>query len=197
MDQKLQDEAFEFIEQFVKFGFYPNKEKVLEILEDTLGGEELDMDVIDKEIDRVIAVQLEEEKSWEPVTDFERLAECFSELEENNIIAVHFAGHTPTDGYEDSCDRYESWKEEGKIADGYCFYFSQDVEYAFDCGDICLAFGAFEQKHTEKALEIGQKIVEVLKKHGFSVEWNNSTETRILIRPFVWQKRFGSKPCYD
>ena len=196
MDQELQEEAFEFIAKFVKYGFYPSKEKVLETLEDTLYDEELDMDLIEKEIDRVIAAQLEEEKSWNPVTDFDRLAECFSELNENSIIAIHFAGNTQSDGFEDSSDRYKNWKEEGKIADGYCFYTSQDTEGAIDGRDLYLAFGAFEQ-HEKNGVGIGQRIVEVLMKHGFSVEWNNSIKTRIVIRPFVWQKRFGSKPCYD
>ena len=195
MDPELQEEIFECIAVIVSAGFTPTREKVLETIEDTFYGEEIDLTLIGQEIDRAIAAKREEEKSWDAVTDFDRLRECFTELDERGIVVVHYAGHTQSDGFEDASDRYTQKKEEGIACEGYCFYHSQDVERAIDGDGLCLAFGVFELPENE-GVRIGQTIVEALKKQGFSVVWNGTIKTRILIQPFRWQKRLGSKPSY-
>lgn len=165
------------------------------MIEDMFYGEELDLELIGEEIDRAIAAKLNNEKSWDAVTDFDRLSECFIELNKLGIISVHNAGFTQSDGFEDASDIYIQKKEEDAIVEGYCFYTSQDVERAVEDSELCLAFGVFERPE-EEGLKVAQTIQETLKKHGFNMIWDGSIKKRIMIQPFRWQKRLGSKPSY-
>lgn len=190
MDQKLHEEVTIALNELVTIALIPTKELLLEVLEDMFYGEELDTDVIEKEIDKVIAAKLKEEQSWGPVTDFDRLDEVFAELNRYGIVAVHIAGYTSSDGFEEAYEAYESLKEDGIDVNGYCYYTTQDFQYAVKDQFLHLAFGAFVN-HEKNGLLIGKIIAKVLEKAGFSIVWDGTLEQKIEIRPFVWQKRFG------
>lgn len=190
MDTELHEEISDFINELVAFGFIPTAEEIRDAVEDTFYGEELDRNLIENDIDKAIRAQQEKEENWEAFTDFNRLDEAFSGMNQKGIVAVHHAGFTQSDGYEDSTDVYEELKGKKIIADGYCFYTSQDTERAMKDNELYLAFGAFVD-HDKNGLEIGTTVAKILKDAGFHVIWNGKLNERILIKPFVWQKRFG------
>lgn len=190
MDSKLHEEVTEALNELVTISLIPTKELLLETLEDMFYGEDLDTPSIEKEIDKAIAAKLKEELFWGPVTDFDRLDNVFAELNRKGIVAVHVAGFTSSDGFEEAADAYESLKEEGIDVNGYCFYTTQDFQYAVKDQNLGLAFGAFED-HEKNGLSIGKIIANVLEKEGFSIDWDGTLEQKITIRPFVWRKRFG------
>lgn len=62
---------------------------------------------------------------------------------------------------------------------GYCFYHKQDNDDLIEHGSFHLAFG--NDVGDEAAIPIGQKIVDVLNKHGITNEWNGTHNTRIEV----------------
>ena len=129
------------------------------------------------------------EKSWPEVTDCDRLDDAFEELNSSGIIALQDAGTTISDGISDVS---EIWHRRGKKGvRGYCFYHGQDLERAIHGDGLTIAFGDMNDDQKEKAA-IGVVVSEVLKRHGFEVEWNGDPETRLDLPTINWQRRLST-----
>ena len=71
---------------------------------------------------------------------------------------------------------------------GYCFYHSQDLDRAMSGGGLMLAFGDLDDdKHAK--VEIGRIVKAALEAHGFAIEWNGDSETRLDIPSIDWKRR--------
>lgn len=118
-----------------------------------------------------------------------RLAAVFDVLNRERIIAVHNAGYTLDDGFEEVGIVYNAMKSRGVQMQGYCFYHQQDMERAMDntVQNLLIAFHSLDN-NKRKALAVGERIHALLLQQGFRVKWKHDTEDRIAIEPYVWDK---------
>jgi hypothetical protein len=140
---------------------------------------------------QAIANHLITEKSWPEKTDSDRLEEAFKALEIVNIIVRQDFSCCGTCASGEMLDEIEEERIKGRIVRGYAMYDMQDTEAAINGYGLCLSYGNPDQTETD-AVRIGQEIVSVLRKHGFSPEWDGSWSKRIQI-PMKWQRRFRYK----
>ena len=106
------------------------------------------------------------------------------------IVALHYAGYTQSDGFED-CNEEAMWlHEKGEKVVGCCFYTEQDLEHILheDTTLLYISFGNYFEKPT--AEEVGQIIVDELKANGFCIQWDKTAETKIAIKNFKWDKYY-------
>ena len=132
---------------------------------------------------------LNETKTWKSPTDIERLIAAFDELCDQNIIALHNAGYTTSDGEYEVVDVERKLQDNGIVSDGYCFYHEQDLSRAIAKEDpsLYIAFQKVDNEDDDVTIAVGKKVVEVLKKHQFEVDWNESPTSKILIPNFKWE----------
>ncbi|AUI87923.1 hypothetical protein BS333_16165 [Vibrio azureus] len=126
------------------------------------------------------------EKEWPEVTDFDRLHGVFYKLHEEGICALHNAGYTMSDGFEDVSEVVHDAPKDHYHS--FCFYHGQDVEGAVNGRGLMIAFGALESDD-EKSVQTGKRVAECLSKAGFKVDWDGSIKTRIFLPEIKWQKR--------
>jgi hypothetical protein len=128
------------------------------------------------------------EKTWPKVTDFDRLDQLFQSLRGEGILAEHDAGFTKQDGWDTVLDLY---KEEGGKRSGItglCFYTTQDMEGAMEGSGLWLAYGHISGDG-RKGGAVGRRVREACEDAGFTVEWDGSVKTRLLLKNFRWQRR--------
>jgi len=186
-------EMAEDIKDLITSGFY-NKEETIDEIKDIFYNEPLDESWINEMAEKEYNKRLAEQSSWPAVTDFDKLARVFDQLNTSGIIALHKAGNTRQDGEEDTREMHQELAGKGIKTTGYCFYHTQDMDRAIDSHHLFLAFGDFINNDQQGA-EIGKKIVELLHQSGFATKWDNSIETRIEILNINWLKRFGNENC--
>ncbi|MCD4738123.1 MAG: hypothetical protein K8R89_02545 [Anaerolineae bacterium] len=137
---------------------------------------------------KALAAHCETQKSWPQETDCNRLDFAFLTLrEEHGIVARQNFTCCQSDGHYDiQFDVHEMQKRRPVL--GYVFYHEQDTEWVVSSGTLFMAFGAVEDD--EKARQtVARRTVAVLQEAGFTVEWNGSAETRIMIKGLDWKKR--------
>ena len=131
------------------------------------------------------------EATWPQTTDCDQLDRAFARLHEQGICALHGAGDTQDDGFEAVVD---ALSEEGVPEDryhGYCFYVSQDIDHALDDDGLLLAYGHLGRSEAteEEHVAVGKRVCEALRHEGLKVDWNGSTNRRIHLPSFRWQRR--------
>lgn len=165
------------------------KHKIIEEIEDNGFEEEISKEWAFEQIENEwIKLKIESEH-WESPTDTNRLIEAFDELCSKNIIALHNAGYDTSDGESEVIGVEAELRNEGIVSDGYCFYHEQDLLRAIENENpnLYLAFQKVDNEDDQVTIEVGRKIIKILKKHGFTVEWNEEVTNRILILDFRWQ----------
>ncbi|HAR72678.1 MAG TPA: hypothetical protein DCR77_04635, partial [Flavobacteriaceae bacterium] len=189
-----ENEAFiyESIENQVRMGFLPLdeiKDNILDEIEDNEFENEISEDWATQHIEAEWQSRLNETKTWKSPTDTERLIAAFDELCDQNIIALHNAGYTTSDGEYEVVDVEQKLRDNGIVSNGYCFYHEQDLSRAIAKEDpsLYIAFQKVDNEDDAVTIAVGKKVVEVLKKHQFEVAWNESPTTKILIPNFKWE----------
>ncbi len=188
-----QEFIYESIVSQVRMGFLPIdeiKDNIIEEIEDNGFEDEISEEWANEQIDNEWENLISESKNWKSPTDTERLTEAFDELCDQNIIALHNAGFETSDGEYEVVEVERALRENGKMSDGYCFYHEQDLARAIskDNPSLYIAFQKINNEDDKISIEVGKKVVEVLKHHGFAVDWNESANTKILIPNFKWQR---------
>ena len=188
MDKELIDEINYEIQLLIKSGFY-DEDEILEIIDDEFIEENLSQDLISK-------LFLENKETLGEISedseDFTNLKNAFLDLTKENIISIHNAGYDIEEGIQDSFELFTHLRNNKFSPIGFCFYTFEDIENVLEENDLAIAFGDFEYDE-KKGLEIAKKIVDVLKGHGFEIDWNESTDERIMIKGFDWKKHFDGK----
>ena len=126
------------------------------------------------------------EAGWPARTDWDRLAEAFTQLERGHILATHNSGYTTSDAHHDAWQIIKS-AHEGSWR-GFAYYHGQDVERAVDGMPLFLGFDAVEDDEVAKR-EVGEAIATALRNAGFTVDWNSDPETRMSVTDVEWKKR--------
>lgn len=186
---------YESIFNQVRMGFLSLdeiQENILEEIEDNEFEDEISeewaFDKIKEEYQKLLA----ESKKWNSPTDTERLIKAFDELGDENIIALHNAGYTTTDGEYEVVEVERELQENEVESDGYCFYHEQDLARAIDIENLGLyiAFQKVDNADDAVTIEIGKRVAEVLINNDFRIIWNGSARSKIEIPGFRWQKIF-------
>lgn len=115
---------------------------------------------------------------WPPVTDCDRLDAAFIDLERSGVIARQHFTCCNTCGHAEIHDHVHDALERGRRADGYVFYHWQDTEHAVTGGSLHLRYSA----------DIGPRVVEALRAHGFAPAWDGDAARTIQV-PIAWMRR--------
>jgi len=189
-----ENEAFIFESIFhqVRMGFLSIeeiKENVIEEVEDNGFDSEISENWIYKIIDEEYEKLISESKHWKSPTDTEKLIEAFDQLCINNIIALHKAGYTTSDGDYEVLEVERILRAKKKPSDGYCFYHEQDLARAvsIENPNLYIAFQKVDNSDDQVTLEVGRRVVKILIEKGFQVEWSEDVNSKILIPNFKWQ----------
>jgi len=189
MTEEIKQEALDQIELDVKFGF-ENEEQLFDSIRDMFYQEEdFDEEWLRQTISDKFQLHKLESVNWKNPTDFERLAEVFDELILENIVCLHNAGYTKSDGEGDCLQTIERLAELGIKAKGFCYYHSQDLGRAVDpeIKNLYLRFDSPTRDDNE-ALIVANRIVDKMKKNGFEVAWTGTVDQSIEVKNFNWQK---------
>lgn len=164
----------------------------IEAVEDEGWESEISEDWIKEVFGKEYAKHAEQSKNWQHPTDTEKLHTVFDNLCKEKILALHNAGYTQSDAIYDVQDTWQDLEDEGIKPIGYCYYHGQDLERVIESGTLCIGFYGEKEKNDKEAIIIGHKIVDQLKKQGFTVNWDGSASKRIEILDFNWQNVFTS-----
>ncbi|MCY7291614.1 MAG: hypothetical protein LH615_05460, partial [Ferruginibacter sp.] len=93
MTDTLKTEILEQINTSIKSGFY-DKDEIFNNVEDYLYEIPYDKEWTKQQIENIYATRLKEQKSWETMTDFDKLIQAFDKLNTIGIVSLHNAGMT-------------------------------------------------------------------------------------------------------
>ena len=165
------------------------QENIIEEIEDNGFEHEISEEWAFKQIDKEWETLITESKQWQRPTDTERLVEAFDTLCNSNIIALHNAGYETSDGEYEVVEVERELRKNKIMSDGYCFYHEQDLGGALNKENpyLYIAFQKIENNDDNVTINVGKRVVEVLKRYGFEVDWNEEPTRKILIPNFKWQ----------
>ncbi len=179
--------AREYIERYVRFGFYRPAEVEQIVGEDVLGGE-LPAKRIRELVKAEVARQKAEQGSWPEVTDCDRLDRAFVALRAQGILAVHNAGNTPSEGIAEISEQCRAAGSQKSDLVGYCFYHRQEMEYALKYHKLGLAYGDIDGDD-QRGVEVGKSIRSAVEAAGLCVAWTGSVNDKLEVTDFHWQRR--------
>lgn len=189
LSAEVLEELRGYIKRDVAGGFLPLDE-IIESAVDVLA-EDADPEVIRLEAVRATTEALEAHVSaqsqWPAVTDCDRLDAAFEQLEELGIISRQNFSCCGTCGAGEIVDEMAAATEQGRKVHGYTFYHAQDTESAVEGYGLCLNYGA-DQDGEASALEVAQKVVDVLEAHGLATTWDGTWNKRIAVT-LDWKRR--------
>lgn len=189
MPDDRREEALELIHYHAWSGWYDATESFNIIDEEVFECDGENDAWLRKTIRAEFRKKSEAEKGWPKVTSFDRLDAVFPALEEQGILTRHRCGLTIQDGayVVDTLSKEAGGKKSGYV--GCCFYHLQDMESAMGTAlGLYLAFGSYPPSK-KGAVKVGQVIREAFEAAGFTVDWDGTADTRLLLKGFQWQRR--------
>ena len=124
--------------------------------------------------------------------NFNRLHKVFSQLIQENIIAIHYADYEK-DALSVVYEELQEIEKKGGISDGYCYYGEYELETVLDKQILFLTYGSHDAADTQVREKIGKRVVELLREQGFEAEMTEDITGEIQIRNFVWDKVYDDK----
>jgi hypothetical protein len=155
------------------------------MLDDILEKED-DADALKKFIHVEFVKRDAEEASWPRETDCDRIDRAFANISAQGIVALQNAGYTMSDGHEE-VGNVLAPHPRGTFR-GYCFYHGQDLERAVETGQLFLAYADLRDT-PEGKLAVGKIVHEAFRQEGFTCEWNEDVNKRILVTGIDWKRR--------
>ena len=126
------------------------------------------------------------ERVNETSADRQKLDLAFRALRKRGFIALHDAGYTLSDAFEDLKSAFSKHPDPDSVF-GFCVYHRQDVEGAIGGHGLNLGFTTARAEDEEKmGVEVGKIIKKELEKVGLNVDWNGSLTERICLPEFDW-----------
>lgn len=191
-DECCADELEEMIIDHIKASFLSNDE----ILEDCMECIEEDYpdecdNITEDDFLEIIEMLRKEFQNTGNQENFLKLDLAFTSLMKQGIVALHYAGYTQSDGFEECNEVATELHEKGEKVVGCCFYTEQDLGHILHGDSTLLYFSFGNYFETPTAEEVGQIIVDELKTAGFCVQWDGTAETKIGIKNFKWDKYYS------
>jgi len=108
---------------------------------------------------------------------------------------LHNAGFTTSDGVYEVVEVERALRKKGKKSDGYCFYHEQDLGSAIvpQNPSLMLAFQKVDNSDNKTTIQVGKKIVAILKENGFQIKWDEIATRKIEIINFIIGKSYMTK----
>lgn len=191
-DECCADELEEMIIDHIKAGFLSNDE----ILEDCMEYIEEDYpdecdNITEDDFLEIIEMLRKEFQNAGNQENFLKLDLAFTSLMKQGIVALHYAGYTQSDGFEECNEVATELHEKGEKVVGCCFYTEQDLGHILHGDSTLLYFSFGNYFETSTAEEVGQIIADELKTAGFCVQWDGTAEMKIGIKNFKWDKYYS------
>lgn len=187
-DGVTEEDIRHWVRSFVWTGEYEADEIPL-LIEDNLGiDDDVDAGWLRDAIAKEVAAKRAAEQTWPAVTDCDRLDRAFQALERQDVIALHRAGLTQSDGLDEVEEDYRAAGGEASGYAGHCFYTEQDQQGALDGSGMCIGFGHLSGGDA-KGIEVGHMLQAALEAEGFGVEWDGTIGRRLFVKGFRWQRR--------
>lgn len=124
-----------------------------------------------------------------PSDHFQRLARAFDALSRDGVVALHAAGTTQSDGFDDASEVAHALADEGRPRPvGYVFYHRQDLDAVVEGHGLHLAFGSFDGTEA-MVLGVGTRVRTALRAEGLDGDWDGTVGTRLHLPGVVWRKR--------
>jgi hypothetical protein len=185
----LDEQTIETIDVLVRSAFYGHDEIVEMLCEELYAPGELDEEAVSRATTASIENWRASQASWPAVTDCDRLDRAFARLNQLGVIALHNAGFTQSDGYDDFREAYANHPHPSDVL-GYCFYHGQDLERVVRGGPLLFGFGPSDPNAEQSdGLKVSRLIVEQLTAAGLAVDWDGTFDNRISVPKFNWQRR--------
>jgi hypothetical protein len=200
-----QKNIIEVINNYVKSGFYSLDDTIENVFEVIEGYTYTDT-WVKKTIKAVYKEHILESNNWTHPTDPEKLKEVFDQLSQEKIMALHNFGWENSDIFPVVNATIEGIKKESGFEVelvGCCGYHWQDIEIVLNpqWKSLSIGFYSYEEDETNEKIEqlkIGNRILELLKKHNFDLEWNGTLDKKICIKNFEWLKYYKEEDdCWD
>lgn len=191
MDNSIHQSLEDHIRLEVKIG-YASREEIIAAAHDVFAEEVEDSQELRRLTirltDILLAEHLAAQRTWNHVTDCDKLDEAFAELDRMGIVARQNYTCCQT------CGHTEIGYELGKTSvhrpvRGYVFFHHQDAGHVATAGVLYLAYGSVLNRSDDEAVAVAREAVAVLKQHGFMIEWNGLIQKRICIKGIHWQRR--------
>jgi hypothetical protein len=187
--EKLEDYK-EGIDKKIKSGFFGSNDIIISYSEIGLDR---------NEVEKYVTETAKQHASVTRVSDhLLSLKKIFDELSAEGYITLHKAGYTSSDAYEVIDDVMAETKFKPY---GYLLYNEQDLNWCLDSGELTLSFGAF--RDTEQTQSSGMNKAETgayfkskLEAEGFTVDWDGSPDTKIMILGFDFKNYFDGEDWY-
>jgi hypothetical protein len=183
-------EMREFIRRDVVAGFNPLSsisESAVEVFCSNDIGEEVLRPIAERLTRELVAAHWREQADWPDVTDCDRLDEACAELNRSGIVCRQNFTCCGNCGVAEIGSEMQAECEAGLVVRGYAFYHMQDTESAAEGHGLYLNYGSVECGEVA-ALQVGQEIVEALRRHGLTTRWNGRFDTRIHVQ-LNWKRR--------
>ncbi|TDD60464.1 hypothetical protein E1263_11085 [Kribbella antibiotica] len=187
------EELREQIKGWVVPGFQRRDEVVEAAIEYAEDDGVLTAEQVTQLVDEVWEQRLQKQRTWVEVTDADRFAAAFAELDAAGVVArMNF---TCCQG----CGSTEIFDERpaDRQSKGYVFFHQQDAEGLADTpAALYLAYGPFdavESTWESRVVEVGHQIVAGLRAHDLPVTWSGSSAQRIQVGPLTWQRRLPER----
>ncbi len=135
----------------------------------------------------LLQAHLQQQATWPPTTDCDRLDAAFAELEKLGIVARQDFSCCSNCGQSEIWDEMEAVGRAGIRVRGYTFYHMQNTEAAVEGGGIYLGYGSVDEGEAA-ALSIAREIIKILQHHGLITQWDGTWATKILIE-LDWKRR--------
>lgn len=180
----------------VRMGFSSTEDIIENVLEEIMMnefGDEIKEAWVRSAIEQEFDQLQKESEHWKSPTDTDRLVKAFRELCGMNIIALHNAGYTTSDGEAEVVAVEDELRKRDIQSDGYCFYHEQDLQRAMSSegAGLWIAFQKIDNSDDAVTLAVGQKVVDNLRANGFDVNWAGLVNQKIEIQNFKWQKVYS------
>jgi hypothetical protein len=174
-------------------GGYDSREDIIETVNDRIADLQIEglsaIELVDAEISSLV----EESASWPPVTDYDRLIDAFTRLEEEGIVMRENFTCCGTCGAAEIGYEIDFYREQGKLAVGYGFFHQQGTESAVDGYDLNFSYGSTVQDATGASdIAIGKRLADEMLKAGLKVDWNGELRMCVMVG-VKWQRRWGTE----
>ena len=171
-------------------GGFEDRDTIIQVfLEEKYAPGDLDESEVTAAVDAAVAKHEEDKKTWPAVTDCDRLASAFENLNKKGIIALHHAGYTQSDGFDDVVQTFDEHPDQRSVV-GYCYYHGQDLERVVQGDGLYFSFGPIDsEKEDAEGPRVGAIIVAELEQAGFTVDWDGTFKRRIFLPRFDWKNR--------
>jgi hypothetical protein len=190
-------EIFESIEKRILIGFEDPAEFVDDVIEEVEAEKWVDRTPytwIKKTTKDLYQKHEERSKTWEQPTDVIRLAEVFSDLCKDGILALHKTGHTQIEAIDEVTDIMNDMVLSPELIKGFCFYNGENVEELIykEKGSLHITFNSILLDDPQFGITIGTIVANRLREKGFQINWDGTMKSRIELLDFSWKKVFIS-----